>query len=92
MRMDRYVEGRKVGGVSVFGETDAEIIASRLKMIFKELGTIEFLKGRVLLTRSGEDSWDYDYQDYYYLFDDIYIGDDGDFYYLLVGIRICRVR
>lgn len=81
MRMDRYVDGQKVGGISVFGETDAEIFASRLKMIFKELGTIKFLKGRVLLTRSGEDSWDYDYQDYYYLFDDIYIGDDGDFYF-----------
>lgn len=50
-------------GVSVFGETDAEIIASRLKMIFKELGTIEFLKGRVLLTRSGEDFWE---DDWYY--------------------------
>lgn len=63
MRMDRYVDGQKVGGISVFGETDAEIISSRLKMIFKELGTIEFLKGRVLLTRSGEDFWD---DDWYY--------------------------
>lgn len=83
MRLNKYVDGKNLGGISLFGETESTIIESKFSKIIRELGKIEFLRSGAIRTRSGEDGWEWDYgdtDDYIDLGDGIYQDNDGDYY------------
>lgn len=83
VRLNKYVEGSKTKGISVFGETDIETLKLKYGEIFKELEGISIIRSSAVRTRMGEggEEWEFrDIDDYYDLGNGYYQDEDGDYF------------
>lgn len=84
MRINKYLNGEKIVGISVIGLNEYESVKTKFDLIISELREIkiQYTKSSISTRSYGgeDDCWDYDEDDYWPIGDDYYVDSDGDIY------------